>query len=130
MSLKNKLQNTAHEVYSEAELRFFGFFDKKKNDFDQFRIHPENFLEQIGSARVEMLRSILKKIGFKFNENFVVDLTMPGNVGGYFAPSANLLAINPWLLLEKVRRGKSHMCFSRRSSRRNIWRSNNGGNHC
>jgi hypothetical protein len=78
---------------------------------DFLRPSPERFLGMIAPHRIGVLRRALSKIGFNFSGRFIADLTMPGNVGGYFSPDYNILAINPWVLLYSSEREIAHILF-------------------
>lgn len=102
-------QNTLHQEFSQ-EFRFFSFFKSEKG-IDMFRPDPIEYLLQVAPERVGMLRSILNKIGFNFSGIFIVDLLMPGNIGGYYHPNKHILAINPYLLLTGSEQEIAHVLY-------------------
>lgn len=84
--------------------------------FEQISIQEmlqPNALEFIRSnpSQLRKLKNALKKINFKFKGNFIVDLTMPGYVGGYYAESIETIAINPMLLLMGTEKQIAHVLF-------------------
>lgn len=98
-----------NQEYS-SEFKFFSFF-KLERSIDIFRPHPEDFLSQYAPDRISMLKRILHKLGFSFKGEFIADLLMPGNVGGYFSPGKNILAINPYLLLSGTEEEIAHVLY-------------------
>lgn len=102
-------QNNLHQEFS-SEFRFFSF-QKSEKGIDMFRPHPEEFLLNSAPERISMLKSILKKLGFNFDGKFIVDLLMPGNVGGYYSPNKHILAINPYLLLTGSEQEIAHVLY-------------------
>lgn len=78
---------------------------------DFLRPSPERFLQRYASHRIDVLKKALRKIDFNFKGRFIADLTMPGNVGGYFSPDHNILAINPWVLLYSSEKEIAHILF-------------------
>lgn len=77
-----------------------------------FRMHPEKFLRIFAPHRAGMIKSILDKIEFsKFKGRLIADLTMPMNIGGYYSPDRNIIAINPMLLLHGKERDIAHVLY-------------------
>lgn len=77
-----------------------------------FRMHPEKFLRIFAPHRAGMIKSILDKIEFsKFKGRLIADLTMPMNIGGYYSPDRNVIAINPMLLLHGKERDIAHVLY-------------------
>lgn len=94
---------------SKIEAMFFGGKNEILDGF--FFQDPESFLKNYAPNRVRVLKNALKKIKFKFNGTFMTDLTMPMNVGGYFAPGHDILAISPMLLLYGSEKDIAHVLF-------------------
>ncbi|MCA9381277.1 hypothetical protein KC678_03360 [Candidatus Dojkabacteria bacterium] len=86
----------------------FEFF-KQKSIEDILRPSPESFLEEHPAA-LRKLKNALRRIKFNFKGNFVVDLTMPNWIGGYFN-LVDTIAINPWLLLYGAEKDIAHVLF-------------------
>ncbi len=71
---------------------------------------PDIFLSEHPSA-LRKLRNALRKIKFSFKGRFIVDLTIPNWVGGYFAEQIDTIAINPLLLLYGSEKDIAHVLF-------------------
>ncbi len=83
---------------------------KQKSIEDILNPSPENFLEKHPRA-LRKLKNALRKIGFRFKGRFIVDLTIPNYVGGYYAEQINTIAINPFLLLYGSEKDIAHVLF-------------------
>jgi hypothetical protein len=87
---------------NSPELKFINFFGafNKKEGISEFRPYVETFLERFSPDRIDMFNRILKKLKFKFKGDLIIDLFCPNNVAGYFSPTENVIAINPWVMLQ------------------------------
>ncbi|GAB4284189.1 MAG: hypothetical protein Kow0081_1250 [Candidatus Dojkabacteria bacterium] len=79
---------------------------------DLLRMPPEKFLKLFAPNRLKVLQNAISKIKFRdFKGKFITDLTMPANVGGYYSPDLNIIAINPMLLLHGSEKEIAHVLF-------------------
>jgi hypothetical protein len=77
----------------------FGIFEKKEG-INEFKPYVETFLNRFAPERIAMFNRILKKLKFKFKGEIIIDLFCQNNVAGYFSPTENIIAVNPWVILE------------------------------
>lgn len=105
--------NTFEKAFSSQEFKFFNFFQTQEKGLDALRPDPLAWLESVAPGRAYVLKNALKKIKFKFNGIFIVDLLMPMNVGGYYTPGRKppILAISPMLLLYGSESQIAHVLF-------------------
>lgn len=90
------------------------FFERKSSRSQElakefFQQNPLEFLKLYAPHQLKKLKRALSKTKFKFNGDFIVDLLMPANVGGYFAPDQNILAISPYILLQGTEQQIAHI---------------------
>jgi len=102
--------NTKNRLESQNSIEAM-FFGEKKEVFNFYHQKPEEFLKLFAPNKLRRLKNALNKIKFKFKGTFIVDLTMPMNTGGYFAPGHDLIALNPMLLLYGSEEEIAHVLF-------------------